>query len=172
MTSTSVPLRSLADRVRPVSAGGGIVGVHFLGATPVFVLGEETLLFAGEGAEKRVAVHAGGILASASDGNRIVTGGDDGNLVSTDSMGAFRVVATDDKKRWIDQVALGPDGAVAWSAGKIAHVLTGKGERRQFEAPSRPKDFVLPSRTTTARRYGFPTPPAPSPRSSNGKARI
>ena len=136
MTSTSVPLPSLADRVRPVSAGGGIVGVHFLGATPVLVLGEEVLLFAGEGAEQRVAVHAGGILASASDGNRIVTGGDDGNLVSTDSMGAFRVVATDDKKRWIDQVALGPDGAVAWSAGKIAHVLTGKGERRQFEAPS------------------------------------
>ena len=33
-------------------------------------------------------------------------------------------------------MALGPDGAVAWSAGKTAHVLTGKGERRHFEAPS------------------------------------
>jgi WD40 repeat protein len=102
----------------------------------VFVLGEETLLFAGEGAEKRIAIHAGGILASASDGERIVTGGDDGTLVSTDAMGAFRVLATDDKKRWIDQVALGPDGAAAWSAGKVAHVLTGKGEERLYEAPS------------------------------------
>ena len=33
-------------------------------------------------------------------------------------------------------MALGPDGAVAWSAGKTAHVLTGKGEQRAFEAPS------------------------------------
>ncbi len=46
------------------------------------------------------------------------------------------MLASDDKKRWIDQVALGPDGAVAWSAGKIAHVFTKKGEERGFEAPS------------------------------------
>ncbi len=50
--------------------------------------------------------------------------------------GEHRVLATDDKKRWIDQVALGPDGAVAWSAGKVAHVLTKKGEERSLEAPS------------------------------------
>ncbi|HEY7997379.1 MAG TPA: WD40 repeat domain-containing protein [Pseudolabrys sp.] len=127
---------SLADRVRTIAADAPIVGVHFLDATPVFVLGEEALLFAGEGAEQRVAVHAGGILASAGDGERLVTGGDDGTLVSTDAAGAIVQLATDDKKRWIDQLALGPDGAVAWSAGKIAHVLTGKGEVRQFEAPS------------------------------------
>ena len=132
--SSSLP--SLAERVRPIAADGPIVGVNFLGATPVLVLGEEVLLFAGEGAEKRVAVHAGGILASAGDGERLITGGDDGTLVLTDATGAHRVLATDDKKRWIDQLALGPDGAVAWSAGKIAHVLTGKGEARQFEAPS------------------------------------
>jgi WD40 repeat protein len=99
------------------------------------VLGEEALLFAG-GDERRVAIHAGGILASASDGERIVTGGDDGTLVETDADGEHRVLASDDKRRWIDQVALGPDGAVAWSAGKTAHVLTKKGEERTFEAPS------------------------------------
>jgi WD40 repeat protein len=126
---------SLADRVRPIAAGGAVVGVHFLGKTPVFVLGEEALLFAGN-EQKRVAVHAGGILVSASDGARIVTGGDDGRLVATDESGAHRVLASDDKKRWIDQVALGPDGALAWSAGKTAHVLTGKGEDHTHEAPS------------------------------------
>jgi WD40 repeat protein len=136
MTDTAAPLPSLADRVRKVDAGGAVVGVHFLGTTPVFVLGEEALLFAGEGGEKRVAIHAGAILASACDGARIVTGGDDGTLVATEASGEHRVIATDDKKRWIDQVALGPDGAVAWSAGKTAHVLTGKSEPRQFEAPS------------------------------------
>src|SRR5665811_955564 len=117
-TTTSLP--SLADRVRPIAAGGPIVGVHFLSATPVFVLGEEALLFAAEGSEKRVAIHAGAILASASDGIRILTGGDDGTLVATDARGEHAILATDDKRRWIDQVALGPDGALAWSASKTA----------------------------------------------------
>jgi len=135
MSDTSASMPSFADRVRPIAAGGTIVGVHFLGKTPVFVLGEEALLFAGDD-QRRVAIHAGGILASASDGKRIVTGGDDGTLVATEDSGEHRILATDDKKRWIDQIALGPDGAVAWSAGKTAHVLTKKGEPRGLEAPS------------------------------------
>jgi WD40 repeat protein len=135
VSDTQVPIPSLADRARPVSAGAPVVGVHFFGATPVFVLGEEALLFAGDG-ERRVGIHSGAILASASDEARIVTGGDDGTLVETGGDGEHRVLAVDDKKRWIDQVALGPDGAVAWSAGKIARVLTRKGEERHFEAPS------------------------------------
>src|SRR5215467_5681037 len=135
MTDTSIPIPSLADRVRPLSASVPVVGVHFLGATPVFVLGEEVLLFAGD-VEHRVSVHAGGILASAADETRIVTGGDDGDLVETDARGEHRVLFSDGGKCWIDQVSLGPDGAVAWSAGKVAYVRTGKGEDRQFEAPS------------------------------------
>ena len=78
MSDTSTPIPSLADRVRPIAAGGAIVGVHFFGRTPVFVLGEEALLFASEQGERRVSIHAGGILASTSDGIRILTGGDDG----------------------------------------------------------------------------------------------
>ncbi len=136
MSDFSAPLPSLAERVRRIEAGAPVVGVHFFGATPVFVLGEEALLFAGEDREKRVAVHAGGILASASDGRRIVTGGDDGKLVATDANGDAKELAADDKKRWIDQVALGPDGAVVWSAGKTANAFTGKGERRSYDAPS------------------------------------
>ena len=53
MSDTTTPLPSLADRVRPIAAGGGIVGVHFLGRTPVFVLGEEVLLFAPDDGEQR-----------------------------------------------------------------------------------------------------------------------
>jgi len=136
MTDSTTPLPSLADRVRTLDAGGTVVGVHFLKDVAVFVLGEEALLFAGEAGERRVAVHNGAILASAADGNTIVTGGDDGTVVATNAKGEHEVIATDDKKRWVDQVALWPDGAVAWSAGKTAHVLTGKGEERAFEAPS------------------------------------
>jgi WD40 repeat protein len=135
VSDPQAPIPSLVDRVRFVAAGAPVVGVHFLGQTPIFVVGEETLLFADE-TERRVPIHAGGILTSVSDGERVVTGGDDGKLVATDADGTHRVLAADDKKRWIDQVAVGPDGAVAWSAGKTAHVLTKKGEERLFEAPS------------------------------------
>jgi WD40 repeat protein len=100
------------------------------------VLGEEALLFAGDDDERRVNVHRGGILVSTGDEKRIVTGGDDGRLVATSANGDVQELAADEKKRWIDQIALGPDGAVAFSAGKIANVITGKGERRTFEAPS------------------------------------
>ena len=132
MPDTAIP--SLADRVRTIATDAQVVGVHFLGHVPVFVLGEETLLFA-EG-DRKVAVHGGGILVSASDGERVVTGGDDGKLMATDAQGQTTALATDEKKRWIDQIALGPDRAVAWSAGKVAQVITGKGEKRSFEAPS------------------------------------
>ncbi len=135
MSDTQAPIPSLADRVRAMDTGAPVVGVHFLGETPVFVLGEEALLFGAEPG-RRIPIHSGAILASASDGMRIVTGGDDGALVETDAGGSHRQLAADDKKRWIDQVALGPDHAVAWSAGKTAHVLTKKGEERHFEAPS------------------------------------
>ena len=46
------------------------------------------------------------------------------------------VLATDAKRRWIDNVALHPDGAVAWSAGKTAYVRSGKGEDKTFDVPS------------------------------------
>ena len=63
-----------------------------------------------------VTVHSGGILCAASDGERIVMGGDDGKLVALDASGEVALLATDPKRRWIDNVALHPDGAVAWSA--------------------------------------------------------
>src|SRR5207244_3746471 len=44
--------------------------------------------------------------------------------------------ATADKRRWIDHVAAGPDGAVAWSAGKFAYAQTGKSEARSLEVAS------------------------------------
>ena len=168
MSAVSDLLPSLADRVRAVSAGAPVVGVHFLKSTPVFVLGEEALLFAAEEGERRVAVHAGGILVSKSDGARIVTGGDDGTVVATDAEGQQQIIATDDKKRWVDQLALGPDGAVAWSAGKVAHVHPKKGEPKTFEAPSTvaglafaPKGFRLAIAHYGGATLWFPNAAAP-----------
>jgi WD40 repeat protein len=128
---------SVAGRARPIAAGAPVVAAYFLGDTPVFVLGEEALLFAPrDGAPERIVVHGGGILAATSDGERILTGGDDGNVVATRRDRTHEVVAADAKRRWIDHVALGPDAVVAWSAGREAFVQPRKGEPRRLEVPS------------------------------------
>jgi len=134
-TKNSIP--SIADRVKPVAAGAPVVAVHFLKDRAVFVLGEEALLFVEvDGSEQRVPVHAGGVLSAVSDGTRIVSGGDDGKVVATDAEGKSETLAADAKHRWIDRVALGPDGAVAWSAGKQAFMRSAKGEIKTLDLPS------------------------------------
>jgi len=131
----SIP--SVVDRIKPIAAGAPVVAVHFVGGRAVFALGEESLLFvAPDGAEQRVPVHAGGILAVACDGTRVLSGGDDGKVVATNAKGETETLATDTRQRWIDRVALGPDGAIAWSAGKQAFVRTGKGEVKSRDLPS------------------------------------
>jgi WD40 repeat protein len=136
MTASDAGSPSVAERTRPVAAGAPVIATHFLGDTAVLVLAEEALLMVPpEGGERRVDVHGGGILCAASDGNRIVTGGDDGKVMATDAGGASQAVATDPRRRWIDRVALGPDGAVGWSAAKTASVKTAKGEK-SLDVPS------------------------------------
>jgi WD40 repeat protein len=128
---------SVVEHTRAVSSGAPVVAVYFLGRTASFVLGEEfVLLVRDKGGEQRVLVHEHGILSAASDGVRIVTGGDDGKVVSTDAKGEHRVLAADQKRRWIDHVALGPDHAVAWSAGKSAYAMAGKGDPKSIEVAS------------------------------------
>jgi WD40 repeat protein len=137
MTDSGQSIPSVVKRTKPVSAGAPVVAVHFLGRTSVFVLGEETLLFvAPDGAERRVAAHSGGILSTACDGTRILTGGDDGKVVATNAASESETLAADAKHRWIDRVALGPDGALAWSAGKQTFVRTANGEVKSIELPS------------------------------------
>jgi WD40 repeat protein len=131
---------SVIERTRLCRADGAVVAVYFLQRTAAFVLGDEALWMVRDGAGTRIAVHGGAILDAAADGERIITGGDDGKVVATDAAGASHTIATDVRRRWIDHVALAPGGAIAWSAGKEAHVHTDmrsvKGAKHVFEAPS------------------------------------
>ena len=128
---------SVTDRVRPLKIGMPIASVHFLGDNAAFVGAEESVFLAsGEGEISPAAVHGGGILCAASDRERIVMGGDDGKLVALDVKGEVTLLATDPKRRWIDNVALHPDGAVAWSAGKTAFVRSGRAEEKSLDVVS------------------------------------
>jgi WD40 repeat protein len=136
MSSEASPTASVVDHVRPVAADGPVIAVHFLRSTAAFVLGEEAiLLVAADGGERRVAAHAGAIIAVAGDRERVITGGDEGRIVATDGKGECTLLGQDEKRRWIDQVAVGPAGAVAWAAGKSVFVATGA-EVRAFDLPS------------------------------------
>jgi WD40 repeat protein len=139
MSDTRSPTNtpSVTDRTQPVATGGAVIAVHFLGDRAVFVLAEEAAVLAGrDGETQRIALSDGGILASAGDGARLVTGDDDGKVMEIDAAGAARTLFSDPKKKWIDHVALGPDGATAWSAGKIVSVSGGKGEIKSLELSS------------------------------------
>jgi WD40 repeat protein len=128
---------SVTDRVRPVKLAQPAASLHFLGDIAAFVGAEETVtLVTGEGEASPFAAHGGGILCTASDGKRVVTGGDDGKVVAVDANGAVELIATEAKRRWIDNVALHPDGAVAWSAGKTAFIRAPKHEDKSLDAAS------------------------------------
>src|ERR1700748_1931508 len=128
---------SVTDRVRAIAIGAQVTAVHFLGERADFGGAEERVSFVdAEGEMSGVEVLAGGILCAASDGKRIVMGGDNGKVVAVDAKGAVTELAVDPKRRWIDNVAVHPDGAVAWSVGKTAFVRSGKNEDKSFEVPS------------------------------------
>jgi WD40 repeat protein len=130
-------IASMTDRVRPLTLGMAVSSAHFLGDRAHFVGAEENVAVVGDdGAVSQIPVHGGAILCAVSDGERIVMGGDDGKLVALDAKGEVTLLATDPKRRWIDNAALHPDGAVAWSAGKTAFVRSAKGEEKSFDAPS------------------------------------
>jgi len=130
-------IASVTDRVRPVKIGASVTSLHFLGDRAAFVGAEENVfLVSGQGEISPAAVHSGGILCAACDGARLVMGGDDGKLVALDAKGEVALLATDAKRRWIDNVALHPDGAFAWSAGKTAFVRSGKTEEKTLDVPS------------------------------------
>src|SRR6202049_3310285 len=133
----SASIASVTDKVRAVAIPAPVTSVYFLGDRAAFVGAEESVFLANmKGEVAPVAVHSGGILCTASDGDRIVMGGDDGKLVALDAAGEVTLLASDTKRRWIDNVALHPDGAVAWSVGKTAFVRSGKAEDKSFEVPS------------------------------------
>jgi len=110
----SASIVSVTDRVKPVTLGMGVTSVYFLGPRAAFVSGEENVAFVdAKGEITTVAVHSSGILSTASDGKRLIMGGDDGKVVALDAKGEVTLLATDPKRRWIDAMALHADGAYA-----------------------------------------------------------
>ena len=165
---------SLTSSVLPVNFGETIVAAAFLADAPVFALADGRIQLLRDRAF--VAVHAhqdAAILVAAEDGRRIVTGGDDGLVVSIDATGNCETIA-DEKATWIDALAL-HDGAIAWSAGRKVHARSVKGEIKSLDLPSSsrglaffPKGYRLAVAHYNGATLWFPNAGKPEQLSWNG----
>lgn len=123
--------------IRRFGADTESVAVVFLGETAIFVLAEEAvLLVPPDGVEVRIAVHDGVVLSAAADGRRLLTSGDDGRIVSIESTGKTERLVVDARRRWIDHVAAGRNGSIAWSLGKEAFWRSSDGAQTCIQLPS------------------------------------
>lgn len=113
--------------------GAFVVEAFALGDAMAFALGDGTVrLLRGDLAET-VDVHKGAILSAVATGDgRLLTGGDDGQVALTNTSGEVTRVAELPRK-WIDHVAAGPGGAIAYASGKQAFVKLADGRERTFD---------------------------------------
>jgi WD40 repeat protein len=126
--------QSLIERVRSISLGGHVLAAGFLDQTPVFATADGAVRF-GLDDGTAAAAHREGMLAAIVERAAVLSGGEDGRIVRTSAAGDVTVLG-EEKGKWIDALASGPDGAAAWSAGKMVAARSGKGEIRRFDAPS------------------------------------
>ena len=75
------------------------------------------------------------MLVAASDGERFVTGGDDGRVVVTGADGSTKTLA-ETKGAWIDSLASSTGGAFAYGIGKRVIARDDKGREKVLEVPS------------------------------------
>jgi WD40 repeat protein len=141
---------SLTQFIRPIDAGAHVTSAAFLGDVALFALGDGGVIRVDGETEERMDVHPGGsILVAASNGRRLVTGGDDGRVVEVLADGHTEVLA-DIGGGWIDALAIGHDGALAWSSGKAVTARDSRGWTASIESRSAvrglafaPKGFQL-----------------------------
>jgi hypothetical protein len=134
---------SLREHVVDVAAGAHVVGAHWLKSTLALALADGRVLRWRDGATESVEAHAGGILCATGDGERLISGGDDGRVVATPAEGEPTELAKDPKRRWIDALALSASGSLAWNTGKTVHARDDKGRVRTLDVATTPQGLVL-----------------------------
>jgi WD40 repeat protein len=130
------PAGSLTERVRAIEAGAHVTAAAFLGAVGVLALGDGSAVRLGAEGEERIALHPdGAVLVATAAGKRLITGGDDGRVVSLAADGAPDEISHE-KGKWIDALASRDDGALAWSSAKEVMARDAHGSVKTYAAPS------------------------------------
>ncbi len=125
---------SLTERVHSVGLGHHVLAAGFPGADPCFATADGQVRFALT-VDAGTQVHEAGMLTALVERNAVLSGGEDGRVMRTTAAGGPQRLG-EEKGKWIDALASGPDGAAAWSTGKSVTARSAKGELRQMTAPS------------------------------------
>jgi WD40 repeat protein len=114
--------------------GAYVVAAVFIDGTAAFALGDGSVRLLTGRDERIVPVHNGAVLTAtmAVSGKELLTGGDDGLVAAVVADGTVRTVASRPRK-WIDQLAAAPNGAVAFATGRQAVVVGTDGAERTFD---------------------------------------
>ncbi|MDO9415242.1 WD40 repeat domain-containing protein [Pararhizobium sp.] len=117
--------------VAPLDLEGHVVKTAFIGDVPVFAEASGKIHRLDHG-HKTIDAHEG-LLACVQDeaNGTLITGGEDGKVLRIGADGSITLVA-DVPRKWISQVAAGPQGAVAYAHGKTAHVKLADGTVKDF----------------------------------------
>jgi WD40 repeat protein len=121
---------SLTSHVADLPGGDHVLHAGWLKGQPLITRADGSVSFG----DKAVALDAA-ILSAASDTDRAAFGCEDGTVRLMDAKGSVTSIA-DPKRRWIDAVALHPDGSLAFTAGKSASFRDGKGRLRTLDLGS------------------------------------
>ena len=99
----------------------------FIGDEAAFALADGRIVFA---SGRELQAHDGLLAAIPTSDGRILSGGEDGRVCLTG--GAVEQCA-ERPGRWIDAVAAGPNGAVAFASGRTAWIVDAKGKTSEHE---------------------------------------
>ena len=117
--------------VAPLDLEGHVFGAYFLGQVPFFASSSGAIHRLDMG-QKTVVAHDGLLTAVCDPAtSSILTGGEDGKVCRITADGTVTLVAEAPRK-WITALAAGPSGAVGYSHGKTAVVVTADGKTKEF----------------------------------------
>ena len=117
--------------VAPLDLTGHIVTAAFIGDTPFFASANGTIHRL-DGGEKVTEAHEG-LLTCIRDphSQSLLSGGEDGKVLRIAADGGITIIAEAPRK-WITQLAAGPQNAVAYAHGKSTVVVLADGSTKEF----------------------------------------
>lgn len=118
--------------VAPLDLDGHCISACWLDGVPFFALANGQVHRLDNG-HKTIEAHDGLLCAAvALDEKSMLTGGEDGRVCSIAADGSVTEIANLGRK-WVNTVATGPRGAIAFGAGRAAHVRLPDGTINDFQ---------------------------------------
>jgi WD40 repeat protein len=117
--------------IAPIDAGAHVEWAGFLGGVPCFAAADGSILSAGSEA-KRLSL-PGGVAVAEQDAltGDLLIGGENGAITSIDARFVAETIHEPNGK-WVNALACGPSGVIAWANGKSGFFRLADGNVRSF----------------------------------------